>query len=101
MLLMVMMLYVIQDRIPLNNEAKFKALNLGLISTLHIQGLCVQGDFRLIIKGEFAHKEIALVAYQTTVQKLMKSFQVFGSTICLKLIESMLVHSHLSFQRCS
>lgn len=61
-----------------NNEYKYEAWIIGLISALEMgfRRLCVQGDSRLIIQqviGEF-HTQIAIVAYWTAAQKLIKFF---------------------------
>lgn len=62
-----------------NKQAKYEALIIGLISPLQMgssQGSGA-GRYKLIIKHinrEFALKEIAFMSYQTTVQKLIRSF---------------------------
>lgn len=82
-----MFLYPSSSRISYsNNEDGDEALIIGLISTLQMEicRFCVQGDSRIFIKQVnegFALKEIALLSYQTAVQKLIKSFQVTWSSI--------------------
>lgn len=63
-----------------NNEVEFEALVIGLAFTLRmtIQRLQVLGDLKLIIKqvnGGVVLKEIGLVLYRTTIQKLVKTFE--------------------------
>lgn len=62
-----------------NNEAKYKALIMGLISALYlgIPRHMMQGYSKMIIKqvnGEFVEKEISPVFHRTAIQNLIRSF---------------------------
>lgn len=68
------------DFLCLNNEARYEAFILGILSAqeLDIQRLKVRGDSNLIveqIKGHFTVKELIPAPYCTVAQKVMDGFK--------------------------
>ena len=65
-----------------NNEAKYKALIMGLelARSKGIQRLTIKGDSCLVIqqlKRDFAVKELALLKYRTRAQQILQGFKIF------------------------